>query len=120
MMDEVLVSAAAHDMETSVYEQSDLEVTEFLWENPQVYLEAVHSPGKVTPFSPTAFNDLEMGEGGSSENPLKSDEEEDREISPATTPVSERPTEPPKLLRSHPLGGRIEKLPEIVYRTLFE
>ena len=120
MMDEVLVSAAAQDVETSGYEQSDLEVTEFFWENPQVDLEAVLSPGKVTPFSPTAFNDLEVGEGGSSENPFKSDEEEDKENSPPTTPVSERPTERPRLLRSHPFGGRIEKLPEFVYRTLFE
>ena len=83
-------------------------------------LDVVFIPGIDTPFSPTAFNDLEMREGGSSENPILLDEVEDKVNSPPTTPVSERPTEPPRLLRSHPFGRRIEKVPEFVYRTLSE
>ena len=59
-------------------------------------------------FSPTAFNDLEMGEGGSSEKPVVLDELENKENSPPTTPVSERPIEPPRLLRSPLFGRRIE------------
>ena len=53
-----------------------------------------HDMGIDTPFSPTAFDDLEMG--GSVENPILQDEEEDMENCPPppTTPVSETPTRP--------------------------
>ena len=37
-----------------------------------------------------------------------------------TTPVSERPTEPPRLQRSRAFGARIENVPDYVYRNLFE
>ena len=58
-----------------------------------------------------AFDDLELG--GSAENPILLDEEEDKENSPPTTstPVSERPTQPPALLRSCPLATIIEDVP---------
>ena len=42
--------------------------------------------------------------------------EEDKEKPPPTTPVSERPTRPPELLRSHPFVTRIETFPYYVYR----
>ena len=55
--------------------------------------------------------------GGSAENPILLDEEEDKESSPpTTTPVTERPTRPPALLRSRPFGTRIENVPDYVYR----
>ena len=57
-----------------------------------------------------------MGEGGSSENPILLNEEDDTENSSATTPVSERPTEPPRLLGSRPFRRRIENVKEFVYR----
>ena len=49
-------------------------------------------PGNDTPFSPTAFDDLEMG--GSAENPILLDEDVDEENfpPPPTSLVSERPT----------------------------
>ena len=40
------------------------------------------------------------------------DEQEDNERSRPTTPVSERPTEPPRLLRYCLFGRRIEEVPE--------
>ena len=49
-----------------------------------------------------------MGEGGSSENPILLDEEEDKENSPPTTPASECPTDPPRFLRSRPLEEGLE------------
>ena len=58
-----------------------------------------------------------MGQGGSSENPIVLDEEEDKENSPVTIPLSERLTEPTKLLRSRPLERRIEQVPENVYTS---
>ena len=44
-----------------------------------------------------------MGDG-SVEVPIVLDEEQDKENSPPTTPVSVRPTEPPKLQRSRAFG----------------
>ena len=86
-------------------------------------LDAVFRPGidRInTAFSAAPLNDLEeMGKGGSSENPIVLDEEDNENSSP-TTPVSERPTEPPRLLKSRPFRGRIENVKEFVYRTLFE
>ena len=111
--DEVLSSVGAQDLETSSYQVSDLEEIEFNWEKSE--LDAVFRPSKDTPFSPTTFDDLSMG--GSAENPIVLDEEEDKENSaPTTTYVSERPTEPPRLLRSRACGARIENVPDYVYR----
>ena len=76
-------------------------------------------PGIDTPFSPTVFDDLLMGDG-SVENPFVLDEEQDKENAPPTTPVSERPTEPSRLLRSRAFGARIENVPDYVHRNLFQ
>ena len=70
-------------------------------------LNAVFGPGINFRFLSTVFNELERGDGGSFENPIVLDEEEDLENSPPTTPVSERPTEPPKLPRSCPFRRQI-------------
>ena len=119
MRDEVLSSVGAQDLDTSSYQDSDLEDIEFNWENSQLDMDSVFRPGIDTPFSPTVFDDLLMGDG-SVENPIVLDEEEDKENSaPTTTPVSERSTEPPRLLRSRAFGARIENVPDYVYRNLF-
>ena len=73
-----------------------------------------------TRFSLAAFSKLEMRQGGSSENPIVLDEEEEKEKSPLTIPVSECPTEPSRLLTSRLFGKRIENVPEYVYRILVE
>ena len=118
MRHEVLYSVGAQDLDTSSYQISDLEDIEFNWENDQLDLDAVFRPSIDTPFSLTSFDDLSMG--GSAENPIVLVEEEDKENAPPTTPVSERPTEPPKLLSSRPFGARIENVPDYVYRNLFQ
>ena len=76
-------------------------------------------PGIDTPFSPTTFDDLSME--GLVENSNELDEEEDKENSPptTTTPVSERPTELCRLLKSCVFGARTENVPDYVYRNLF-
>ena len=91
MRDEVLSSVGAQDLDTSSYQVSDLEDMEFNWEDSQLDMDAVFRPGIDTPFSPTTFNDLSMG--GSVENPIVLDKEQDKKNAPTTTPVSERPTE---------------------------
>ena len=118
MRDEVLSSVGAQDLDTSSYQVSDLEDIEFNWENSQLDMDSVFRPGTDTPFSPSVFDDLLMGDG-SVENPIVLDEEEVKENAP-TTPVSERPTEPPRLQRSRAFGARIENVPDYVYRNLFQ
>ena len=83
-------------------------------------MDAVLRPGIDTPFSPTAFDDLLMGDG-SVENPIVLDEEEDKENAPPpTTPEFVRPTEPPRLQRSCAFGARMEDVPDYAFRNLFQ
>ena len=119
MRDEVLTSVGAQDLDTSSYQVSDLEDIEFNWENSQMDMDSVFTPGIDTPFSPTVFDDSLMADG-SVENPIVLDEEQDKENAPPTTPVSERPSEPPRLLKSRAFRARIENVPDYVYRNLFE
>ena len=122
MRDEVISSVGAQEgLDTSAYQVSaDLDDIEFYWENDQLDVDAVFRRGIDTPFSPTAFDDLEMG--GSAVNRILLDEEEGKENSPPTarTPVSERPTRTPALLRNRPFGTRIENVPKYVYRNLIQ
>ena len=120
MREEVLSSVGAQDTDTSGYELSDLEDIEFSWEDPAVDMDSVYRPGIDTPFSPSVFDDYQM-QGSTATNPIIVDDEEDKENSAptTTTPESERPTEPPRLLRSRPFGTRLENVPDSVYRTLF-
>ena len=120
MRNEVLSSVGAQDLETSSYQVSDLGDIEFNWEDSQLDVDAVFRPSIDTRFSPTTFDDLSMG--GSVENPIVLDEEQDKEKSPPTpsTPESVRPTEPPGLQKSCPFGVRIENVPDYVNRNLFQ
>ena len=118
MREEVLSSVGAQDMDTSSYQASDLEDIEFKWEDSQLEMDAVFRPGIDTPFSPTTFDELLMGDG-SVENPIVLDEDEDKENAAPSTPVSERPTEPPRFLRSRAFGARMENVPDYVFRNLF-
>ena len=119
MRDEVLSSVGAQDLDTSSYQVSDLEDIElFNWEISQLDMDAVFRPGIDTPFSPTTFNDLLMGDG-SVENPIVVDEDEDNKIAPPTTPESVRRTERPRLQGSRAFGARMENVPDYVCRNLF-
>ena len=118
MREEVLSSVGAQNLDTSSYQVSDLEDIEFNWENLQLDMDAMFRPGIDTPFSPTTFDNLLMGDG-SVENPIVLDEEEDKENTP-TTPESAGPTEFPRLQRSRAFGARIENVPDCVYRKLFQ
>ena len=116
--EEVLSSVGAQDLDTSSYQNSDLEDTEFNWEYSQLDMDAVFRPGIDTPFSSTTFDDLLMGDG-SVENPILLDEDEDKENAAPTTPESVRPTEPPSLQRSRAFGARKENVPDYDFRNLF-
>ena len=120
MRGEVLSSVGAQDTDTRGYELSDLEDIEFSWEDPAVDMDTVYRPGVDTPLSPSIFDDFQV-EGPTAANPIIVDDEEGKENSAPTTstPESERPMEPPRLLRSRPFGTRPDNVPESVYRTLF-
>ena len=110
MRDEVLSDVVAQDMVTSGYQASDLDLFEFYWENDQLVVEAASRQKIGTPVPPTALDDLEMA--GSAENPILLVNEEDKEYSPQTILISQRPTRPPTLLRSQPFGARINNVLE--------
>ena len=124
MREEALSGVGAQETDTIGYELSDLEDIEFSWEDPAVDADSVYRPGIDAHFSPSISDDFQM-EGSTAANPIiVVDDEEDEENSTpttttTTTPESERPIEPPRLLRSCPFGTRLEKLPESVYSTLF-
>ena len=89
-------------------------------EKAQLEIDSVFTPGIDTPFSPTVFDDLLMRDG-SVESPIVLDEEQDEENAPPPSkPESVRPTETPRLLRSRAFGAGIEKVPDYIYRNLFE
>ena len=94
MKDEVLSSVGAQDLDTSSYQVSDLEDVEFNWENSQLDMDSVFRPGIDTPFSPTVFDDLLMGDGPA-ENPSMLNEEQDKENAPPPTTPSL--SDPPNL-----------------------
>ena len=98
MMDEVLSSVGAQDMDTSGYQVSDLEDIECHWEDSDFNMDAVFRPGVDTSVSFSTFNDFEMG--SVTENPFLIDEEQHEEkFHPfPTTPVSKRPTQSPALM----------------------
>ena len=114
--EEVLSSVGAQNMDTSSYQVSDLEDIDFNWEKSQLDMDAVFRSSIDTPFSPITFDDFLMGDG-SVENPIVLDEEEYKENAPtpATTPESVRPTEPPRLQRSRAFGARMENAPDYVF-----
>ena len=81
-------------------------------------MDAVFGPGIATPFSLTTFDDLSMQ--GSIENPIVLDEEKYKENGPPpTTPVSVRPTEPPRLQRIRAFAARLKNVPDYIFRSLF-
>ena len=109
MREKVISNVGAQDMDTSSYQVSDLEDIEFNWEDSQLDMDAVFRPGIDTPFSPTTFGDLLMGDG-SVENPILLHEHEDKNAAP-TTSESVGPSEPPRLQRSRAFGARVENVP---------
>ena len=90
MRDEVIPSLGAQEMDTSGCQVSAPDDVEFYWEKDRLNVDAVFRPGIRIPFSPTAYDGLEMRI--SAENPNLLDLEEDKKNSPPSAPVSEGPT----------------------------
>ena len=91
---------------------SDPDYFEFYWDNDELNVEAVLRPGIDSPFTQTAFDDLEME--GSAANLILIHEVVDKETFLPTTPAYERATRPPALLRIRSIGTRKK-----VFRIMF-
>ena len=119
MQDEVRASVGDHDV-SSNFDPSDMDDIQFHCENPNVEMDAVCRPGIDIPFSPSLFECCPVA--GSAEYPKEIDDELDKAIEYPTTPESQRHTQAPLLHRSLscPIGTRLEKIPNSVYRCLFE
>ena len=92
--DEVPSSEGTEDMDTSGYQESDLQDIEFHWEDPDMNMDAIFRPGIDISFSLSTSNASEVG--SMAENPILTDEEQKKNntLAPPTTLVSERPTHP--------------------------
>ena len=122
LRDEVLSSVGSQEMDTIGYEVSaDLDDVEFYWEIDQPAVDAVFRPRIDTRFHQQHLMTWRWEvQQKDSKNSILLDEEEDNENSrPPTTPVCERPTQPPAFPRSCPFGTRIEIVPDYVFRFFF-
>ena len=120
MRNENFSSVGAQAIDTSGYQVFYLDDVAFDRENDQLDVDALLRPGIDTPFPLQSFNDFHIG--AIVENPTLIDEQQDKENSPPphpTTPVSERPTQPPVLMRNRQVGKTIENDPDYLYRNLF-
>ena len=115
MRDEVFSSVSQQDRDTGGYQVSaDLDDVEFYWENDQLDVDALFRPGIDTPFSPTAFDNLEMG--GSAENPILLDQ-----LSPSSNNTSLWETNTtPCIAERLFFWTRIKNVPDYVYTSLFQ
>ena len=106
-LDEMLSSVAGQEMDTGVYPVSDLEGMEFYWENPDKNMDAIFRPRIDTPFSPSTFKEFDTN--SLAENSIPIDEEQDKEKTHPlpTTPVSERSTQTPVMMRNSSFGTKI-------------
>ena len=103
MRDEVFSTVGAQDKDACGYQVSDLEDIKFHLADPVLNMYAVFRPRVDTLFSSSTFDEFEMG--SMAENPIQINGEQDRENSPHTIPAttdSERPTQPPVLMKSRP------------------
>ena len=118
MREAALLGGGAQVMDTRSYEVSELDVIEFVWENPQLEVDALFRPTTDTSFSQTAFDSLEKVRPV--ENPILLDDEQDDENWSRLNPVSERPDRLPTLPRNCKLGTRIENGPDYDYENVLQ
>ena len=119
MMNEVLSSLSAENLDTSRYQIPCLEDVDLHWEDPDLNLVGLSTRDRYSSFLST-FNKFEIGP--MAEKPTLVDEEQKKELpfAPPTTLVSERTIRLPALLRLCPFGKRIETFHDEVYKTLFQ
>ena len=102
MREEVLSSVGAQDTDTRGHDYPIY--IDFSWEYLAVDMDSVYRSGNGNPFFLSIFDDFQMEEGSTTANQKIVNDEEDKENSAptTTTPESQRPAEPPRLLRSCP------------------
>ena len=117
MKEKVLSSIGAQDVDTGDYHVDELDDIQFYWEDPEALIDAEFRSGIDTPYSPSHSDDV----FGTVNNPILTDDEEDKENEDPTTPVSTQTEEPPRLQRSfgRPFQ-RLENISDRVFRNLFD
>ena len=90
---------------------SDLEDIEFLWDDPYLNMDADYRPGLNTPFAFPFWRFWERFNDWKPNSDWRKAREEELN-STSTTPVSERPTQSPVLMRSCPFGTKFENVPD--------
>ena len=100
MRDEVFSSVGAQDMDRKMYKVSDLDDIEFRCEDVDLSVDAIFRFLIETPIFLSNFNSFEMG--SLCENTILIDERQYKgnSLPLPSSPVSERPTRLPVLLRS--------------------
>ena len=104
-------------MDTSGYQVTDLEDIEFVFEDPDLNIDAVFRPGIDTPFSLSNFNVFEMF--SLAENPIVIGKGLGKENSSNNSSLR-RPTQHPVKKRSRTFETRVENTPDYVFINLFE
>ena len=121
MRDEMLSSVGAQNVDRSGYQVSDLDNVEFHWENDQLDVDAVFTPGIDKSFSPSIFNAFELGSINDNHNPIDKAQDKENSVRPhPTILVSDGPAQPPVLKKSCDFGTKIKNVPDYVYRSLME
>ena len=120
MRDEVFSSVGGQHNDRSGFQVSDLDDVEVYCGNDHLDVDVVSRTVLDTPFSPSTFIDFEIS--SMAENLIPIDEMQAKENCPPlpATPVSQRPIQHRVLKRSCPIGTRIQKVPDYVYRNLLE
>ena len=118
MREDLFSGVGAQDFDTSGYEVCHPDDLGLYWRNDQLSGDAVFRPLIGTQFSTTILDVLEMGGSEGKSNLL--DKEEEKEKSPPTTPVPERPALPAKLLSSRLFETAVGNVPAYDSRKLFQ
>ena len=113
--DSVTLTVKDLDQEmTKISPEVPLAAWSLLLSQRQQFLNNHLAPVPVTP------NQQGTHEMKDEENLTLLDEEEDKENSPPKTPVSEKPTRPPALLRSCPFRTKLENGTDFIFSSLFQ
>ena len=114
MRDKVISSVGEQNVDTSGQQVSNLRDIEFLWEDPDLNIDAVFSQAMVDPFPFSFFKFSERASMAEETVLVEKEPDKEKLFPPPAIPVSERPTRLLVLLRSCPFGTRTENVPDYI------
>ena len=93
---------------------SDMENIEFHWKDPDLNMNAVFRPSIDTPFSPSIFNSFTQILMAENKTSIDGEQDNGNSSPVPTTPVSNRQTHLPLLMRCHPLEQHLRMFPILI------